>query len=165
MHKVYIGIDNGVSGALVAIGAEGGFLWGLPMPITKRGKSNMVDVSTIKNELYSFAMDKTATVLYEAPTKHALGKLSLCSTHECYGAVRAVLEILELRTHIITNPRTWQKEFWNTSSGYDTKAEGLRVARMLWPKETFLRTPRCKTPDTGIVDAALIAEYGRRKGL
>ena len=165
MNRVYIGIDNGGSGALVAIGAEGEFLWSLSMPTVKRGRSEVVDVTTLKNELYSFAMDKTATVVYEAPTKHAPGKLSLCSTHECYGAVRAILEILELRTHIITNPRTWQKEFWNTSSGYDTKAEGLRVARMLWPKETFLRTPRCKTPDTGIVDAALIAEYGRRKGL
>jgi len=76
-----------------------------------------------------------------------------------------VLALLGLRTHIITQPRTWQKEFWNSVAGYDTKAESVRIAKMLWPEQDFLRTPKCKTPDNGITDALLIAEYGRRKGL
>jgi hypothetical protein len=42
-----------------------------------------------------------------------------------------------------------------------TKEYALTKARELWPDETFYATARCSTPHTGIVDAALIAEYGR----
>lgn len=166
MSDVYVGIDNGISGALsVVTKRDGLYVWSAKMPSTKRGRSNEVDVIALKELLYGFAMDDSATIILEAPTKHAKGKLSLCSTHECFGVVRSVVAMLELRMHIITNPKTWQQEFWNTSAGYDTKVEALRVAKLLWPKEKFMRTPRCTTPDGGFVDAALIAEYGRRKGL
>jgi len=165
MNKLYLGIDNGISGALALIDSDSKVAWTMPMPIEKRGKTSEVHVQELYNELQGLSLDNNVTVVYEGPAKHSKGVLALTSTHECFGSVRAVLAILGLRTHIITSPRTWQKEFWNTASGYDTKAESVRIAKMLWPDQDFLRTPKCKVPDNGITDALLIAEYGRRKGL
>jgi hypothetical protein len=165
MNKLYLGIDNGISGALALIDSDSKVAWTMPMPIEKRGKTSEVAVRCLYDELQGLSLDNNVTVVYEGPAKHSKGVLALTSTHECFGCVRTVLALLGLRTHIITQPRTWQKEFWNSVAGYDTKAESVRMAKMLWPEQDFLRTPKCKTPDNGITDALLIAEYGRRKGL
>ena len=42
------------------------------------------------------------------------------------------------------------------------KAYAASVAVGLWPDVDFRRTERCQGPHDGMVDAALIAEYGRR---
>jgi hypothetical protein len=47
----------------------------------------------------------------------------------------------------------------------ETKRAASELARRLWPDESFFATERCKTPHDGLVDAALIAEYARRKNV
>jgi hypothetical protein len=47
----------------------------------------------------------------------------------------------------------------------DTKPAALAKAKQLWPEETFLASARSTKPHEGIVDAYLIAEYGRMKNL
>ena len=42
------------------------------------------------------------------------------------------------------------------------KEYAAKIAARLWPDVSFLETARCKVPHDGMVDAALIAEYGRR---
>lgn len=49
-----------------------------------------------------------------------------------------------------------------------TKDQSFKVARSLWPEEMaqggrFWKSDRCKRPDEGMVEAALIAEWFRRK--
>ena len=67
-------------------------------------------------------------------------------------------------------PKTWQKEIWTNAdmvkkanNRTDTKATSLMAAKRLFPAETFLATERSKKPSDGLVDAALMAEYCRRK--
>jgi len=44
-----------------------------------------------------------------------------------------------------------------------TKAMSKSAAQRLFPKESFLKTKRCTVMHDGLTDAALIAEYIRRK--
>ncbi len=66
---------------------------------------------------------------------------------------------------LLIQPKAWQKKLWEgvrpivKNGKIDTKAMSLSAASKLFPKETFLRTVRCKKPDDNFVDAALIAYY------
>ncbi|KKK80116.1 hypothetical protein LCGC14_2826730, partial [marine sediment metagenome] len=44
----------------------------------------------------------------------------------------------------------------------DTKKMSLLATKRLFPNEDLRKSDRCKIPHNGIVDALLIAEYGRR---
>jgi hypothetical protein len=77
-----------------------------------------------------------------------------------------VLTLAKVR-FIIVRPQEWQREFWKQPRGVkvDTKISALAAAKRLWPDETWLASQRCSVPNHNLVDAALIAEWGRRKGL
>lgn len=72
-------------------------------------------------------------------------------------------------------PRTWQKEMFKGTKMLKKKEKGLWkndtkgtariVAQKLFPNQNLLATKRSKVPHDGIVDALLIAEYGRRLNL
>ena len=47
----------------------------------------------------------------------------------------------------------------------DTKKMALAVAKRLWPSETFLATSRSSVAHDGLVDASMLADFGRRKNL
>ena len=160
----FIGIDNGLSGAIAGLNADGSIAGTWLMPAAKVGKGSELFPSLLASIL---KQHYGGTVVLERPTKHAAGILSLCSTWCCYGGIRAVLELQQFRVHEVATPRQWQKTFWAVpkmpkGQKFDTKAAALRVARQLWPEQSFLATALCTTPHNGIVDALLIAEHGRR---
>ena len=82
----------------------------------------------------------------------------------CYHAIRAVLDLKGISWKPVT-PREWQKIMLPGCKAGDTKGAALTVAKRIWPDESWLASDRCKAPHDGAVDAALIAEYGRRAGL
>ena len=159
-----IGIDNGISGALAVLDDYGAIMARIAMPTCKSGKGLEVDVEGLAE---CFATYRRATVVLERPTKHSKGILSLCSTWHCYGCIRTALILGGMRYHEVLTPATWQRLFWSRpkmakGQKFDTKAAALRVATQLWPDEDFRASARSSTPHDGIVDALLIAEYGRR---
>lgn len=169
MSRLWIGIDNGLSGGIAMLDETGKFRLLAPMPTTKNGKGRDLDVELLKGALIHGLNDEV-TVVIELPTKHSPGVLALCSTWCCYGGIRAVLKLSKVRTHEITSPRTWQKIFWTVpkmpkGQKFDTKAAALKAANQLWPEQKWLATDRSSVPHNGLVDAALIAEYGRRNNL
>jgi hypothetical protein len=56
---------------------------------------------------------------------------------------------------------TWQKVMLEGVLGDDTKDRALVAARNLWPDANFTME-RARKPHDGVVDALLLAEYGRR---
>jgi hypothetical protein len=60
-------------------------------------------------------------------------------------------------------PRVWQKAMLEGTSGSDTKQRSIVAASRLFPGVSFLPTPKSRKPSDGLTDAALLAEYGRRK--
>ena len=166
MSNVIIGIDNGISGALVAISAHNGALIAsTEMPIQNARKGNEIDVRELRRWLVNSAagLENILCAILEEPggSKSAKAAMSMAGS---FHAIRATLEMCNLRWHRIT-PQKWQKEMIPGCKSGDTKPRALELAKRLWPEETFLASQRCKKPHDGIVDAALLAEYARIKNL
>ncbi len=159
---IIIGIDNGISGALVAISAyHGKVIDKILMPTRPSGKSRECNGAEMIEWLHGFIFNRIAVAL-ETPSKHSPGTLALCSMWDCYGAIRGILESCGIR-HVRIAPRTWQSVMLGVVPKGETKAYARAKAREIWPDEDWLATPRSKTANMGFTDAALIAEFYRRK--
>jgi hypothetical protein len=163
--KIYIGIDNGVSGAAVAIDDSGKIIDYLVMPIQKARRRNEVDVRAFVKWLSSISANWIADikVIIEEPggSKSASAAVSMEGSFQ---ALRGALESRRASWERIT-PRSWQKIMIPGCKTGETKPRALECAKRLWPDQDWKATPRCKVPHAGLVDAALIAEYARRTNL
>jgi hypothetical protein len=161
---IYIGIDNGLTGGLVALSDHPGppiLSW--TMPLKAKAKGNEVSAEFVWDFLDKW--DRTdITVILEAPGKYSPGLLALCSMWDSFGAIRGVLESRGVRHHRV-DPQVWQKAMLGKVEKGQTKPAAYARARQLWPDEDWLATPRSTKPHEGLIDAALIAEYGRRNNL
>jgi hypothetical protein len=159
--KLWIGCDNGLSGAFVALDAETGrIVERLVMPTIKKVKGNEVDALAIHEWLFELRLFNDMEAVLETPGKHSPGVMSLCSMWDSYGVVRSILACLPCRHHRI-GAQVWQKKMLVGCAKGDTKPAALRRAKQLWPDEKWLETPKCSKPSGALIDAALIAEYGR----
>jgi hypothetical protein len=165
---IYLGIDNGLTGALVALSDVSSVA---PirmdiMPVRKKAKGNEVNGELVLAFIESLHCDVRCdlTVILEIPGKHSPGAQALCSMWDSFGVLRAICEVKGIRHHRIT-PQQWQKVMLPGCEKGNTKPFALSVARRLWPSESWLATPRSSTPHSGLIDAALIAEYARTKQL
>jgi hypothetical protein len=159
----YAGVDIGISGALCLLSPTGEILDVRPMPVQKTRKGQEVNAE-FAHSLLSEWRERVhlLTLVIEEPggSKSAKAGASMAGS---FHAVRAVGECLGLKIVRIT-PQSWQKKMLHCKAG-DTKVVALQLARSLWPQQDWRRTPACRTPDSGIVDASLIAEHCRRERL
>jgi hypothetical protein len=156
-----IGIDNGVTGALVALSPHSKIIAMLPMPIQKARKGNEIDIAAVWEWIYATAGAISAiTAIIEEPggSKSSKAATSMAGS---FHTLRALLVLKGIRFHR-TTPQAWQKVMLPGCKSGDTKPRALSTARQLWPEETFLASDRCRTPHDGLIDAALIAEFARR---
>lgn len=90
------------------------------------------------------------------------GVASTFNTGRGFGLVCGIVAALGL-AHTIVGPRTWQGALLRDLSKTDTKAAAAIVCGRLWPDQDWRATERCTKAHTGLCDAALVAEYGRRQ--
>jgi hypothetical protein len=160
---IIIGIDNGISGAMVAISAyHGKVIEKILMPTRSTGTSRECDAVEVCEWIEKFTHTDDIAVALETPSKHSPGTLALCSMWDCYGAIRGILESCGIK-HVRIAPRTWQSVMLGVVPKGETKAYARAKAAQIWPDEDWLATPRSKTANMGFIDAALIAEFYRRK--
>ena len=76
-----------------------------------------------------------------------------------FGKILGVLSGLGL-SHDLVSPRTWQKKMIPGAKIGESKQAAKVKAFQLYPNESFIPTG-CRTPHDGVIDAVLIAEYGR----
>jgi len=153
-----VGIDNGVTGGLAALGGD--LLELLPMPILKARKGNEIDAATVDAWLMKIG---PRLVVIEEPggSKSATAARSMAGS---FHTLRTICALRKIPYDRIT-PQAWQKVMLPGCKPGDTKRRALEVARRLWPTCDWRATPRCTTPHDGLIDAALIAEWARRGGL
>ena len=161
-----IGVDNGISGGLVAVSDhDGSYIDGIVMPGMQWHGLNEIDVIRVRKWLYSVSGDiaKIKSVAIEKPggSKSARAGSSMAGS---FHALRATLTLMDVYFERIT-PQSWQKVMLPKCKKGQTKPRALALAKELWPEETFLASPRCKVPHDGLIDAALIAEFSRRMKL
>lgn len=166
---IYLGIDSGLRGGLVAISDQPGVapIAMCTMPIQATSKGNEVNAVALWqwiNLSHLLEQGDGLTAILETPGKHSPGAQALCSMWDSYGVIRGVLSVKGVKLVRVT-PGQWQKKMLPGCKKGDTKPFALTIARQIWPGESFLASPRCSVPHDGLVDGALLAEHGRRERL
>ncbi len=76
-----------------------------------------------------------------------------------YGGILGALTALGI-SHTLLRPQAWQKVAHLGTSGKDPKDRSNQAAKRLWPKQSWLASPRCKVNHDGMQEAALIGFAG-----
>lgn len=150
----FIGIDPGLSGGLAYHGNDGLEL--AVMPVVQVGKKREIDEAALYDWLL---MHRSTHVIIERV--HSMPKQGVASTFTFgtgWGLVRGICRGLSMPYELV-RPQEWQKAML---IGHPKGSEYL-VASRLWPTAEWLATPRSRKPHEGLVDAALIMEFGRRR--
>ena len=155
-----IGIDPGQKGAWCCLEVRSGDIeeWS-PLPIVAKE----LDGALLSDVLTGYWPEEKPMVAIEKI--HGVPKwgASNFAFGANFGIIKGVCMALKLSRFMIP-PKEWQKEMLKGKPrGEKTKASALQTAREIWPSEPWLATTRCSKPHDGAVDAALIAEYCRRK--
>jgi hypothetical protein len=157
--QVIVGIDNGISGGIVALSQfDGSVIDYTQMPVeTVDGKSE-VHIKGILYWLDQFNPLSTVVVI-EEPLKHAKSSQAMRSMSISFGKILGLCEAIEYPTYRM-QVKEWQDvELGKKLAKGQTKAVALAKAQQHWPDETWLATSRSRTPHDGIIDAALIARH------
>lgn len=138
------------------------------MPIVVKGKKSSIDIESLAVLFADLGQQQDCqTFIVENPGGHAPSAQGLRSMTYSFAVIEALLVNYGLQYDTVT-ARTWQKEFWQRpklpkGAKFDTKAAALGAANLIWPNQSWLPSKRHRVAHDGIVDAALLAEYGRRK--
>lgn len=167
-NQTYVGIDCGLDGVLSAVkGNE--IIWSKKIPTAKGiRKGRRLDIpATI--EIVRKIAELGYTVIIEDPGKHAPSASGLYSMTRAFTMMETLLHVFHIRHHIFLS-QAWQSHFWKRpklpkGQKFDTKAAALEVAQRLWPLQRWTWTDKQIKPDDNLVDATLLAEFGRQKGL
>lgn len=150
-----IGIDPGLSGGLAALDGETIDL--LIMPVVAVGLKREIDEQTLVDWLASYKVRGDVQVIIEAV--HAMPKQGVTSMFTFgtgWGLVRGICAGLGIPYRLV-RPQEWQRVVMPGMA----RGSEYCVASRLWPLAEFRASGRCRKPHEGLVDAALIAEYGR----
>ena len=160
---IYLGLDNGVSGGMVALSDLSQVVSMSPMPTLKARKGNEIDIAAVWAWVDALDSREKITAIIEEPggSRSAQAASSMAGSFQ---ALRALCVLKGLRWHRVT-PQAWQRSMLPGCKAGDTKPRALAEVRQLWPAETFLASDRSRIPHDGMVDAALIAEIARRARL
>lgn len=164
-HRYIIGVDPGQNGGFVAL-KNGKVASKLVMP--KIGKD--LDFDKL-SRFFKFYRRKGA-IVYLEKVKGRGGKWGASQNFnfgQCYGAIMGVIATTKL-PYVLVTPQMWQKvSFKGVSPIYktdkkkktkDTKKMALMASKRLFPRVSFVPTPRSRNPHDGLIDAVLIAYYG-----
>lgn len=160
---ISVGIDPGLNGAFGVI--DGTHIYGIPITtywITlKSGKRRQKYDWQATLKILQVRKDTIVTIekQYSMPMQ---GIVSQFSVGLGYGALRGMLCGLDITTKPV-HAKTWQKEFFKRDKEKTTKEQALEAIKELYPQVDLFASERSTVHHEGIVDAMLIAEYGRRR--
>jgi len=158
---VILGVDPGLKGGLILLSMEGKIAGHLCMPLTGKNKSYEVPELDTKKLRDYLEKERTITNIYcELPTSYGM----LSNSAFSYGYNFALLsKTLEGYTENVkyVQPHIWSKVLHEgQSKDLKGKAKSKIVFDRLFAGHSFGKI--AKASFDGLMDAALIAEYGRR---
>ena len=170
MRKSYIGFDCGLEGGIGVVDNIGNLKYKAVMPISKAGKGRMINIIGLRKLLLSFVTDRNIFII-ENPGGHAPSASGLRSMTYSFAVAETVVNLLSVEgvnlSYATVMSRKWQSEFWTRpqmakGSKFDTKSAALAAVEKIFPNRDWTANDRCRKAHDGIVDAVLLAEYGRR---
>lgn len=161
MSSIFIGIDNGVSGSIGIIGADGACAF-IPTPIFKqqnytKAKKNIsrVNYLQLKRELKRYGTPRM--VMLERPMVNPGRFLATASALRALEVTLVALEVLEF-PYTFVDSKEWQSYLLpkGTKGPTELKKASMDIGCRLWP---LLKIHIQKHKDS---DGLLIAEHARR---
>ena len=154
-----IGIDNGLSGGLVAISEHtGAVIDKTIMPTLHRLKKREVDTRKVYEWVMSLESDFLMAI--EEPLHHAKSSQAVRSMALSFGKLLGLAESRQWNVKCVSVHK-WQKVMLGRVPKGKTKEVALMVADKLAPEECWLKSKRASKPHDGLIDAFLIARYIR----
>jgi len=148
---IVCGIDPGQKGAAVFLNMDTG------------GVVEMHPWDCLEAYIESFDRWRPhASFIEKAQAMPKQGVSSMFTYGEHFGMLQGAMITLALR-HELVPPRAWTKVMHAGTKTADAKSRSLEAARRWFPQVNLLATERSKVPHEGLIDALLIAEFGRRK--
>jgi len=150
-----MGIDPGKRGAIAVINIQTQkvYFW-LLSAVQERRDTPFKDIIKQYKVVHAY--------IEKAQARPKQGVASMFNYGAGYGRIIGNCEAFDLRFELVT-PQAWTKEMHKGCSGTDPKQRSKQAALQLFPGQDFRATPRCVTLHDGLIDALLIAEYGRRR--
>jgi hypothetical protein len=168
MSKIYIGVDNGVTGTIGIIYPDGEYYFSkIPVKTEQsytKTKQNITRIDNIAllNLFTSIKKENEESSFFafiERPMVNPGRWKASISAVRCLESVLIIFECLEIPYQYIDS-KEWQKKFLPSGlEGKALKKGSCDIAIRLFPKEQVL----IKKHKDG--DSLLIAEYAKRKGL
>nr|DAW10762.1 MAG TPA: HOLLIDAY JUNCTION RESOLVASE [Caudoviricetes sp.] len=162
MSKIYVGIDNGISGTIGIVG-EGIDPVFVKTPVMKeqdytKDKKIITRLDYSKfMELFSGLNKNDVCVVMERAMVNPQRFVATASALRCHEAELIMIELLGCK-HMFIDSKEWQKAMLPKGcSGEELKKASLDIGNRLFPQ-----FEEVKHPDR---DGLLIAEYARRKNL
>ena len=157
-YRVFMGVDNGVSGAITILSESGIVLLHIKTPIKnclnytkKKAFMNRVNFPKLKRILSSWENNCTPFCMIERPMVNPMRWVASVSALRCLEASEILLEELQIPYQFIDS-KEWQKALLPSGlKGPQLKKAALDVAKRLFPKQVIVNA-----------DALLIAEHCRR---
>ena len=177
LNKHFLGIDPGNTGGIVLLDSNSNIVKQWTMPFIEKIGITTTELSKILLEVSSIGNVQVAV-----EDVHAIFGSSAKATFS-FGKGVGIIQGLLVAHKIpftLVQPKKWQKEVWagvleirkpskrmesgNMRKGsIDTKKMSLVASQRLFTDHDFRKSTRSKNPHDGLIDAALIAEYCRRK--
>jgi len=162
-----LGIDPGLHGGLVCVKSNGDVHFTVPMPIytAKVGKKKQTHINLIELNDYFEGFKKRIRHCYleKVGAMPKQNIMSMFNFGKVFGYVEALLVAYDIPYTLVT-PQRWMKVMHaGLPQKMDTKDRSKIIALREYPNVELKATPKSKVPHSGIVDALLIEEYGRRQ--
>lgn len=149
---MFIGIDPGAKGAIAVVAGKTLKFWAMP-----KHDEEVWDIfmSLNKPKIEHIMIEKCQAMPQN-------GAVSMFNYGSRYGALRGMIIALK-KPFTLVRPKGWQKTMFTGSDAKEPpKHRAYSIARKIFPHENFI-LPRCRKPHDGVIDAALIAEFCKRK--
>jgi len=162
-----IGIDNGLHGAVVALSEVDGAIIGwfdTPTVAIKKTRFQLAPAAMVNLLRGLVDTEKRCMAFVEKGAPIGTdGVISNWHNGASYAGWRCLLVALEIPYEEVV-ASTWQRAMLKGVPGDSTKAKSLHRAQGLFPSLPLMSSDRAKSINMdGRADAALIAEYGRRR--
>lgn len=159
---IFVGIDNGLKGAVVVIDDNQKVIRKWIMPIIKGDKSefDIISINKIFDEI-KLIDDNIFVFLEKAYVRPIQGIRAAFGTGFCYGMMQALLISKGLGYEVI-NPSLWTKKILEGLNTNDKKGS-IMFCQRKWPEEDWRATERSINMSDGYTDAACISLYGYQK--
>lgn len=155
---IFVGVDPGKQGAVVAIDEAGTICFLAELPFLEDGSA---DFPTL---LKVFLRLKGSTIFLERAVPMAMGAKHAFTYGRDFAAIEIAIQQTGIPVHYV-EPAKWPKVICEgIDSNLKPKVRSVMAARRIFPEqiEKLPVTPKSKKIHEGFVDALLLAEFGRR---